>query len=168
MQLSGRGRQVSTPNPRKRREKAFQAELEMPPPEPFSLTPSKGAFSFSSPGKREWGFCPAAEPQRPRPSPHLPAPRDGAHHQTPARDILHPAGNRQPPCPTEKRKSPARNLAKPPGFPGTPVLTGRKCSPRPGTGRTPHPRQGEPLKKEFPSGKRQKNWRSTHAHRQRH
>ena len=42
--------------PRNRREKAFQAEPEMPPPEPFSLTPSKGAFSFSSPGKREWGF----------------------------------------------------------------------------------------------------------------
>ena len=43
-------------NPPYKALRAFRTKPGMPPPEPFSLTPSNGAFSFSSPGKREWGF----------------------------------------------------------------------------------------------------------------
>ena len=49
----------ATNNPRTRRKKAFQAEPEMPPPSLFLLTPSKGAFSFSS-EKEKGGFEAAA------------------------------------------------------------------------------------------------------------
>ena len=57
--LNGRKPSSQHPNnPRKRREKAFQAEPEMPPPASFLLTPSKGAFSFRRNRKEKGGFAP--------------------------------------------------------------------------------------------------------------
>ena len=74
------------------RNKAFQTKFEMPPPQPFLLHHQKAHLLFL--GKEDGGFeaagllrhsrpdgkrfCPAAEPQSHRPSPHFPAPRRGA------------------------------------------------------------------------------------------
>ena len=49
----------------------------------FSYT-IKRRILFSAQPKREWGFCPAAEPQASGLRRTIPAPRDGAHIPTPA------------------------------------------------------------------------------------
>ena len=88
MWLNGRKPLNQHPNnPCNRREKAFQAEPEMPPPASFPLTPSKSAFSFRRNRKEKGGFARGGAAS-PRPSPHHPAPRRGAP-RTPARDNFH-------------------------------------------------------------------------------